>query len=133
MIIFKRTDSCPRGFITVGYWSWSKPKNRGDLIIEVIKMSSWRFEGAVWGHEIIEAIYCWLFGITTEKCDEFDIMYEEKYESGEISPDKEPGCDRNCPYHIGHMAGIVWEWLFIHLTFASWKRYNQECNKIMGI
>jgi len=120
-------------FVTVGYWHWTKPDNKGMLLVEVSKLPDWRFNIAVLGHELIEVFYCWLFKITTERCDRFDESYEKKYESGEVSPEFEPGCDPQCPYHWGHMAGIVWERLFIHGTLASWNKYNDECNKIMGI
>ncbi len=96
-------------------------------------MKDWRHELAVWGHEIIEVVYCWLFGVTTEEADKFDSFYEEEYAAGRISPDKEPGHDPRCPYHVGHMLGVIWEHVCIRLTFASMLKYEKECNEIMGI
>lgn len=121
------------GFTTVGFWFWDKPKNKGTLTIQVTKMLDWRFEAAVWGHEIIEVFYCWMFKITTEECDVFDEGYERLYESGKVSKSVEPGCDPKCPYHWGHMAGIVWEHICIYGTLASWKKYDNECNRVMEI
>jgi len=120
-------------FTTIGYWSWSEPQNSGTLHIEVVKMSDWRFEFAVWGHEIIEVAYCWLIGTTTEQADDFDAMYEKGYNDGTIPKTKEPGHDRKCPYHWGHMAGVAWEHICIFITFASWSKYLAECDKIMEI
>ena len=120
-------------YTTVGYWSWDKPDNKGTLTIEVSKMKDWRHELAVWGHEIIEVFYCWLFGVTTEEADKFDSFYEAEYAAGRISPEDEAGDDRRCPYHWGHMGGVVWEHIVIRVTFASMVRYAEECNAIMGI
>jgi hypothetical protein len=120
-------------FVTVGYWHWTEPNNKGELLVEVSMLSDWRFNLAVLGHELIEVFYCWIFHKTTEECDRFDDIYEDLYKVGKVSPEVEPGTDPACPYHWGHMAGMVWEWLCIHLTLASWKKYDAECNKIMGI
>lgn len=132
-IKFQRMEMGQMPFLTVGYWKFDQPKNKGTLYIQVIKLRDWRFEAAVWGHEIIEAFYCWLLGITTEQADEFDAMYERGYNDGSISKDKEAGHDRRCPYHWGHMMGVVWEHIWIPLTLASWSKYNDECNRVMGI
>lgn len=122
-----------KGFVTVGFWFWDKPNNKGTLTIQVCKMRDVRHEAAVWGHEILEAIYCWLFHVTTEVADAFDETYERLYEAGTVSKTVEPGCDPKCPYHWGHMAGIVWEHICIYGTFASWDAYNKECNRLMKI
>ncbi len=118
---------------TVGFWAWTKTGNKGTLIIQCAAMQLWRHELAVFGHECIEAIYCWLLGITTEQCDAWDAYYEREYDSGRISKEIEAGDDPRCPYHWGHMAGVVWEYLCIYATFGSWKKYSDECNHIMGI
>jgi hypothetical protein len=131
-IRLERVNFRPGGFTTVGYWKWTLPHNKGTLIIQVHKLP-WRFELAVWGHELVEVFYCWLFGITTEEADKFDSFYEQEYEVGRIPKTAEPGCDARCPYHWGHMAGIVWERICIYGTFASWKKYEIECNRVMGI
>lgn len=120
-------------FLTVGYWFWSQPKNRGTLTIQVSKMKDWRHEAAVWGHEVLEAIYCKVFGVTTEVADRFDAFYEQEYEAGRIPKTTEPGDDRRCPYFYGHQLGCIWERVCITLTFANWARYCEECNEIMGI
>jgi hypothetical protein len=132
-IVCKTVDGRPGGFTTCGYWSWSEPNNKGTLTIEVARFTDWRFALAVWGHEILEVIYCWIFGVTTEKADEFDAFYEREYDAGRIPKECEPGDDPRCPYYIGHRAGVFWEYLCIYCTFAGWSRYAQECNRIMGI
>lgn len=129
----ERVTGFPKGFTTVGYWYFSKPGNKGKLTIQVHKMKDWRHELAVWGHEAIEAFYCWLFRITTEEADKFDQQYEEWYKDGTKPLTDEPGCDPACPYHRGHMLGIVWEECVIFATLADWKKYEAECNEIMGI
>lgn len=121
------------GFTTVGYWYWSKPCNKGTLTVQVCKMNDWRHELAVWGHELIEVFYCWLFRITTEQADKFDAYYEECYERGIKQPDEEAGDDPDCPYYIGHRLGVAWEYFCIFITFASWTKYYAECNRIMGV
>ncbi len=122
-----------KGYLTVGYWFWDKPNNQGTLTVQVTRLCDWRFEAAVWGHELIEVFYCWLRHITTEVCDAFDESYERAYEAGTVSKSVEPGCDPKCPYHWGHMAGIVWEHICIYGTFASWTAYEKECNRVMKI
>jgi hypothetical protein len=121
---------------TVGYWWFSKPYNAGTIHVEVLKMKNWRHEVAVWGHEFLEVMWCWLVGCTTEEADKFDLWYESEYASGRISKDKEAGDDRRCPYHWGHMAGVCWEYFWIYLSFGfrkGWDGYTKECNELMGI
>lgn len=129
---FQRVDEAPRGFTTVGYWYWTEPDNRGTLTIMVRKLP-WRFEVAVWGHEILEAIWCWSWWIATEDCDRFDEFYEAEYAAGRIPRTEEPGCDKRCPYHGGHMLGIAWERFWIFISGGGWKKYEAACNQIMGI
>ena len=133
MIHFHTVDTKPGGLTTVGYWRFTKPDNGGDLIVEVARMNDWRFMLSVYGHELIEALYCWMFHVTTEVCDDWDNYYERLYESGKVSPEVEPGHDPKCPYHWGHMGGVVWEYIAIYGTFASWKKYIDETNRVMEI
>jgi hypothetical protein len=120
-------------FTTLGYWWFDEPQNKGTLNIEVVKLSDWRFEAAVWGHELIEILYCKIVGVTTEQADEFDAMYERGYANGSIPKSREPGHDPKCCYHWGHMMGVAWEHICVYGTFASWSRYLAECDKLMGI
>lgn len=117
----------------MGYWYWTRPGNRGQLVIQVMRMKDWRHAAAVWGHECIEAFYCWFFHITTEAADKFDLMYEDGYRTGKYKLSQEPGHDPACPYHWGHMLGVCWEHVCIRLLFASWSAYNAECDFLMGI
>jgi hypothetical protein len=126
-------DPSSQIYTTVGYWIFTEPNNTGELIIEVSKMTDWRFEWAVIGHELIEAMFCWLFGITTEECDKFDGRCEREFASGDRCKSIEPGFDKECPYRIGHILGAAWEYAWIHLSLASWSEYDEECNRLMGI
>ena len=132
-IKFHSTDGPPHDYLTVGYWFWDEPKNTGTLHIEVAKLPDWRYSLAVFGHEFVEAIYCWMRGITTEECDVFDDKCELEFIAGTRDPRVEPGFDGLCPYRNGHILGSWWEWFIIHVTFASWKKYDTACNKVMGL
>jgi hypothetical protein len=132
-IKFKRVAQSEQRFTTLGYWSWTHPNNRGTLVIEVSRMKDWRHEGAVWGHEVIESLYCKLMGITTEFCDRYDEEFEKKYATGEVSPMVEAGDQTNCPYHTGHFWGCLWERFFIALTLCRWNEYVVACEKQMGV
>jgi hypothetical protein len=118
---------------TVGYWRFTEPNNGGELEIYCLRTCDWRYTLAVLGHEIIEALYCKLTHVTTEACDKFDIMIEKEYETGVKPYEEEGGFDKRSPYRWGHIMGAVWEYLIIHATFASWKKYDVECNKLMEI
>lgn len=133
MIKLHRTDGPPHGYLTVGYWYFEKPNNKGTLHVEVANLPDWRFSLAVIGHEFIEVFYCWLFGITTERADKFDDWMEGEYESGRIPKDFEGGFHKDCPYRLGHLAGYVFEVICITLTLASWKKYGDACNRVMGL
>ena len=128
-IRFKPAASLKRmpkaGGVTVGYWRWTRKFNCGDLHIHYIKMKSWRFNLAVIGHELIEAFYCWIFMITTEECDAWDIAHSENTEDHAF--------DKECPYYWGHRFGTIFEYIFIYGSFGNWTKYDQECNKVMGI
>jgi hypothetical protein len=132
-IKFHRYDSVNQmPFSTGGYWWWDKPENKGTLHVAVIKASNWRFEAAVWCHELVEVLYCWIFGITTEEADRFDQIYEDGYKNGSIPITNDAGCDRRCPYYWGHMAGICMEYIVIYATFSSWKKYDHEYYNLMS-
>lgn len=97
------------------------------------KLPDRRFSLAVIGHELIEALYCKLRGITTEQCDAFDDWMETQYKLGAISVTFEGGFHKNCPYRVGHIMGAIWENIVIYGTFASMDKYEAACNKVMGI
>lgn len=132
-IRFQRLTQGQQRFTTVGYWYWSETGNKGTLVVQVTRMGDWRHEFAVWGHEMIEAFYCWCFRVTTEQADKFDESYERGYSDGSISKEMEPGHDPRCPYHVGHMMGVFWEHVIIRLTLAKWSNYERECNLLMGV
>lgn len=123
---------------TVGYWAFM-PGKPGDfaqpgwLDIEVLHLSDIRFHWAVVGHELIEAFYCRLFGISTEVCDQWDEHFEWLYSQGKVPKSVEAGDVRGCPYFVGHLLGKAWEHLCIRLTFASWERYLAECDRLMNV
>ena len=125
------TDKKPLGYTTVGYWRWTEKNNKGTLEVYVASVKVWRHFMAILGHELIEVFYCWLFHVTTEQADAFHQTYEDAYKAGTIHPSVEPGHDPKCPYHWGHMAGVCWEHFWIFCTFAGWKRYVSECDRIM--
>jgi len=129
----KITKGKPHGYTTVGWWGWSKPKNEGTLLIEVARLPDWRFTAAVFGHEFLEALYCWFMGITTETCDAYDERAEKEFADGTRDVHDEPGFCRDCPYRWGHVVGAVWEYICIYGTFASWTEYEKSCNEVMGI
>ena len=119
--------------LTIGYWRFSKKNNRGNLIIYNVRLPDWRFNLAVIGHEAIESIYCFMFGITTEICDLYDEWAENQYKLGLAPYTEEMAFRKDCPYRIGHWLGSAWEYFIIAITFANWKIYEQECNRVMGI
>lgn len=118
---------------SIGYWYWTQPKNKGELIVEVSRMKSKRHVAAVIGHELIEAAYCKIFGITTEAADAFDDWMDVEYETGKYPLSYEGGFHPKCPYRIGHILGVVWEYVCVYGTFASWSSYERECNALLGI
>jgi hypothetical protein len=118
---------------SIGYWHWTKPGNKGELIIEVSQMKSRRHVWAVVGHELIEAFYCWVFHKTTEQCDLFDDWMDREYETGKYPLTYEGGFHPQCPYRWGHWLGVIWEYVCIYGTFASFSKYEAECNKLLGI
>lgn len=133
---FKRIASLselPIVTTTVGYWAWSRPKNKGTLTIYVHRLAKRRYELAVWGHELIEALYCWLFRKTTEQCDVFDEWMEGQYQLGNYPLTFEGGFHKKCPYRWGHILGAAWEYVCIYGTFAGWRGYEKSCNAVMGI
>lgn len=132
-IKFHRTNTKPFDLTTVGFWRFDQPNNKGTLHVYVAKMCDWRYEVSVFGHELIESVYCWLCGVTTEVCDKFDDQCELEFDAGTRDVHLEPGFDPKCPYRWGHVMGSWWEWVFIHATLASWKKYDVECNRVMGI
>jgi hypothetical protein len=132
-IKIERTDGAPNGWVTVGTWRFDAPHNKGTLHLVVAKLPKWQYSLAVIGHELIESLYCWLFAITTKECDAFDLRCEKEFLLGARDPHSEPGFDSAAPYRIGHVMGSWWERIVIHGTLASWRKYDEECNRVMGI
>lgn len=132
-IKFITTETAPGGYTTVGYWRFTQPENKGELHIEVAKLPDRRFWIAVAGHELIEALWCKLRGITTETCDAFDDWAEGQYQLGNWPKTFEAGFYKTCPYKVGHVMGSYWERIIITLTGASWQTYDRACNDVMKI
>jgi hypothetical protein len=130
-VVIKLIDQSEHKHTTVG--TWTLDPQTGDIVILVSKMSDWRFEQAVIGHERKEVFWCKANGITQAECDAWDDQYEKLYKSGAVPPSYEPGEDPNCPYHRGHMLGIIEEIATIIDTGANWRDYNNECDELMGI
>lgn len=131
---FHVTDDLPEAAgTTVGYWNWSEPENHGTLHIWSKPLKKRRHLAAVIGHELIEAAWCKVWGITTEVCDRFDIWMEHEYELGHYPYTFEGGFHKACPYRWGHILGCAWEYLCVYGTFASWRDYEKSCNEVMGI
>lgn len=133
MKIHITNDLPPNAGTTVGYWAWDQPNNKGVLHIYSKPLKKKRWLAAVIGHELIEAAWCKMRGITTEQCDEFDLWMEGEYERGAYPYSFEGGFHPNAPYRWGHILGCGWEYLVIYGTFASWRRYSENCNRVMGI
>src|SRR5712692_5900044 len=103
-------------FSTVGYWFIE-----GDLLtIQISNEICWQYKAAVLAHELIEVLLCILNGITTVECDNFDALFEKKYELGLVPKSVEPGFDRHCPYRKGHIWGCRLERFVIFLLKESW-------------
>ncbi len=129
-----RTAGPPHGYLTVGYWMFEdRVNNKGVLTIEVAKLPDWRMGLAVIGHELLEALYCKVRGISTIACDDFDDWAETQYAQNIWPKTFEAGFFESCPYRIGHVIGSYWERFIITVTFANWRLYDQACNRVMGI
>lgn len=129
-ILIKRIDQKEHLFTTIGDWRFDE---KGDLIILVSKMSDWRYEATVIVHELIEYFICKNLNVTLEQCDAFDSLFEQEYKLGIQPLTAEPGFDKRCPFHKGHLFGSFMERIMITILGASWKSYVEECYQLMGI
>jgi hypothetical protein len=123
----------PEAGTTCGFWRWDQSRNKGTLHIYCVPLSKRRYRWAVLGHEIIEAVYCKLFRVTTEEADRWDIAFERSYEVGEFPYSFEAGDHPDCPYFFGHRLGVAWEYFCVYCTFADWADYERDCCAAMGI
>ena len=114
---------------TIGTW-WEEGTK---LVVVLAQLSDWRFMLAVLFHELSEYFWCESHGVKTKECDAFDAWYEEQYRLGNIPKSKEAGDDKRAPYYEGHQIGVKYERFTIRILGASWKKYVDETDKLMGV
>jgi hypothetical protein len=105
---------------TVGDWWFD---DRGTLQIRVAKMSDWRYEALIAGHEQDEALLCYHAGITDKQVDAFDKAYEAARKPGDLS---EPGDSPEAPYHDPHKNATVIEVQRAAMLGVDWAAYSAE-------
>jgi hypothetical protein len=103
---------------TVGDW---------ELIGNALKISvsdtgNWLYNMAIGLHELVEALICHHRGISQEKVDNFDTLYEKRRKDGNID---EPGDDPKAPYHLEHGFASSAERMLIAACGVNWKEYEE--------
>lgn len=123
-------------FTTTGDWQTWEPASWNDennpLTVTVTRLPDWRYTMCVCFHELIEACWCKLHGVTTEECDRFDEYYEGLYKSGKAPVDKDAGDDRSCPYFRGHQWGKLFERIVAFVLKVKWKDYDRAASEADG-
>lgn len=68
-------------------------------------------------HETIEAVICYLQGVTTEQVDAFDKVYGDE--------PNELGDDLSAPYHTAHVCASIAERAIALCLGVNWNLYTQ--------
>jgi hypothetical protein len=108
---------------TVGDWFF---KN-GKLIINVSRMSDWRYEFLVAVHELVEVMCCMVSKVPQQDVDAFDIAFEMKRKPGNTD---EPGDDPKAPYRVQHCIATGVERILASVLGVAWSQYDAEVNSL---
>lgn len=111
---------------TVGDWITDNP-NVPAFSVMVSGMGNTDYEFLVALHEQIELYLCWKRGITQDNVDAFDIAYEERRGSGDVS---EPGDDPSAPYYREHQFATKIEKLMAEEMGVDWEQYNTTVEEL---
>lgn len=99
----------------------------GGTLIEVSKLSDWRYEALIAVHELIEYIIIKHQGIKLKDIDSFDISFEEERIRGNTD---EPGDDPDCPYKFAHKIATSVERILAKVLKVNWVKYTLEINSL---
>lgn len=109
---------------TVGDWSVAPD---GTRTFSVSDMGNKDFEFLVLIHEMIEQHLCEKRGISADRVDEFDTIYEKTRPDGDTS---EPGDDPLAPYYREHQMATAIERLLAVELQVDWNEYNDKVNSL---
>lgn len=106
---------------TVGDWTIT---DSGDLEIRVSKLGTVSrpsiAEYLIAIHELVEAVFCTLNGVTPKMVDNWDLG--DRWEARGFS---EPGADVLAPYHNEHMLAEIVERMLAQFYGLEWRTYGQ--------
>lgn len=96
---------------------------KGDLIVKVCPMSSWKHEMLLATHEMVEALMCRSNGVTVKQVDEFDKRYDLEHPN---ETDVEAGDDPAAPYEREHCFATAIERVLCAEFGTKWRHYDDE-------
>jgi len=101
-----------------------------NIRIRISDVGNWRYELLAAIHELLEATLCYHHGVSQERVDEYDFVYEQRRMAGEhraqcgciITDD--PGSDVHSPYRAQHHYAESVEYGFAKLLGVDPKEYD---------
>jgi hypothetical protein len=118
-VVSKEEIKLRKGFTGADWWFdyW------GNLQIRIEKMKNPQHEIALSIHEMEEALYSKLLGITVKQVDDFDEGYEKTHADNHgLNAGDAPGC----PYAIPHSLATSPERTYAAMAGICWEDYDKE-------
>lgn len=81
-------------------------------------------------HEQVEAMWCWINGVSEQKIRDFDQAFFKMQEIGEMPKDAEPGYHSECPYAEGHFMAEQVERFVLERFGLLWNLHEENCQKV---
>ena len=128
MIVSIQTiDHKMQRYDTCGDWRIEGQESTPHFIINVSDTGVMDFNFLVAIHELIEAYLCRKNGISQERVDIFDLMYESHRPEGDFT---EAGNDPKAPYWYEHQFASGIERTLAAILGVDWDLYEQTINRL---
>lgn len=109
---------------TAGDWYYD---DKGNLIIRVSDMNSWKHEALIAVHELVEVLLCKNNGVSQQSVDKFDTEFEMHRHPDN---DDEPGDHPDAPYVKEHCFATAVERMMAAAMGVTWSDYDKAISKL---
>lgn len=119
LVVSKKEIKKRKGFTGADWWF----DENDNLQVRIEKMANKQHEKALTIHEVMEAMYCRLLGVTVKQVDAFDEVYEAAHQDNH---GLNAGDAPFCPYAVPHSLATAPERVYAAIAGICWELYDKE-------
>lgn len=112
-----------QSYPTVGNYQ----ETHSHVIFTISNMGNDDYEALVLLHELVEYLLVKKRGISLADIDKFDIAFEAQRQEGD---DREPGWEKDAPYHREHVFAESLERLMAAELGVDWDKYDRKVSSL---